>query len=236
MSLFVMSDTHLSLGVNKPMDIFGNRWNNYIEKIESNWCSAVRSDDTVIISGDISWAMTLEEAKKDLLFLESLPGKKILGRGNHDYWWDTVRKMTAFFEKNNINSINFLYNNAYAINDIVVCGSRGWYNDQKTAPDDSDYKKIVLREVARLELSFNCADTLQGERVVFMHFPPVFKNYLCNEMIDVLHKHHIQRCYYGHIHTMYDIPAVFEYENITFTITSSDYLNFTPLYVKSEHS
>lgn len=236
MSLFVMSDTHLSLGVNKPMDIFGCRWNNYIEKLERNWRSVVSSEDTVVIAGDVSWAMNLNEAKKDLLFLDSLPGKKILGRGNHDYWWDTVKKMNAFFDSNNIKSMKFLYNNAHTVNDITVCGSRGWYNDQKAAPEDSDYKKIVLREVLRIELSLTCAQKMHGEPIVFLHFPPVFKNYLCSEIIGILHKYNIRRCYYGHIHTLYDIPPSFEYEDIIFTITSSDYLNFTPLYVKSEHS
>lgn len=236
MSLFVLSDTHLSLGVNKPMDVFGCRWNNYKEKLEHGWRTAVGKNDTVVVTGDVSWAMTLDEAKDDLLFLDSLPGEKILGRGNHDYWWDTVKKMTAFLDTNNLKTIKFLYNNAHIVGDITVCGSRGWFNDQKAAPGDSDYKKIVLREVSRIDLSLSYAKKLGGEPVVFLHFPPVFKNYLCSEIIDVLHKYNICRCYYGHIHTLYDIPSSFEYEGIIFTITSADYLNFTPLYVNSEHN
>lgn len=236
MSLFVLSDTHLSFGVNKPMDIFGLRWNNHIDKIESGWRSVVGDEDTVVITGDVSWAMTLDEAKKDLLFLDSLPGEKILGRGNHDYWWDTVKKMSTFFVDNNIKSMKFLYNNAHKINDIIVCGSRGWYNDQKIAPEDSDYKKIVLREALRIEMSLTAGKKMSGTPVVFLHFPPVFKNYVCGEILSVLHRHNINRCYYGHIHNLYDIPPSFEYEEIIFTITSSDYLNFTPLYVDSEHN
>jgi predicted phosphohydrolase len=236
MSLFVMSDTHLSFGVDKPMTVFGCRWNNYTKKIEDNWRTVVGDEDTVVIAGDVSWAMTLDEAREDLLFLDSLPGTKILGRGNHDFWWDTVRKMTVFLESHNINSIKFLYNNAHAVNGITVCGSRGWYNDEKTAPADSDYKKIVLREAMRIELSLQHAQKLPGDPVVFLHFPPVYKNYVCNEILDVLHKYNIRRCYYGHIHTLYDIPASFIYKDIIFTITSSDYLNFTPLYVNTEHN
>jgi predicted phosphohydrolase len=236
MSLFVLSDTHLSLGVNKPMDVFGYRWNNYKEKLEHGWRTSVGKNDTVVVTGDVSWAMTLNEAKDDLLFLESLPGEKILGRGNHDYWWDTVKKMTAFLDTNNLKTMKFLYNNAHTVGNITVCGSRGWFNDQKAAPGDSDYKKIVLREASRIDLSLNYAKKSGGEPVVFLHFPPVFKNYLCCEIIEVLHKYNIRRCYYGHIHTLYDIPSSFEYEGIVFTITSADYLNFTPLYVNSEHS
>lgn len=207
-----------------------------MEKLESGWISTVGIDDTVVIAGDVSWAMTLNEAREDLYFLESLPGLKILGRGNHDYWWDTIKKMTAFINDNNFRTIKFLYNNSYLVGNIAVCGSRGWFNDQKTAPDDSDYKKIVLREAGRIELSLESAKKTGGEPVVFLHFPPVYKNYTCNEIIDVLHKYNIRRCYFGHIHTMYDLPPSFEYEGIDFIVTSADYLNFTPLYVYSEHN
>lgn len=231
MSLFVLSDTHLSLGVNKPMDIFGSRWSGYTEKIERGWTEKVADGDTVVIAGDVSWAMTLDEAKQDLKFLDRLPGKKILGRGNHDYWWDTVKKMTEFFSRNGFSGMSFLYNNAYRVGSVAVCGSRGWYNDQKAAPGDSDYKKIVAREAARLELSLREAEKLGGEPVAFLHFPPVFKNYVCPEIVAVLNSYNVKRCYFGHIHTVYDIPPSFEYSGINFTVTSADYLDFTPLLV-----
>lgn len=232
MSLFVMSDTHLSLHVDKPMDVFGSRWQNYHERIREEWNGTVSSGDTVVITGDVSWGMNLDEALEDFLFLEELPGYKLLGKGNHDYWWDTVKKMTAFLDSHGIGTLGFLYNNSYDADGITVCGSRGWFNDQKSAPGDSDYAKIVNREALRLELSI--ADGIKKYNrtpVVFLHFPPVFKNYICTDIIDVLHKYGITRCFYGHIHGVYDTPPSYEYEGITFTITSADYLSFRPLQV-----
>ena len=160
MSVFVLSDTHLSESVSKPMDIFGYRWKNWTQKLVENWNDAVSEDDTVIIPGDISWGMSMEEAREDLLLLDRLPGKKIIGKGNHDYWWGTVSKIEDFFEENGITSIKVLFNNAYLVEDTVIAGCRGWYNDGKNAPDNSDYKKIVARETGRLKMSLNAAQKL----------------------------------------------------------------------------
>lgn len=230
-----MSDTHLSLSCDKPMEVFGKRWKDYHSRILDNWRAVVSDDDTVVIAGDVSWGMSLDEALADFRFLESLPGRKLLGKGNHDYWWDTVKKMSAFLASNGLSSLDFLYNNAFSVDGITVCGSRGWWSDKKTAPGDSDYAKLVAREAVRTELSIT--DGLKkfgGEPVVFLHFPPVYRDCVCGEILEVLRKYGVRRCYYGHIHNVYNIPPSFEYDGIEFIITSADYLSFTPLPVKSE--
>lgn len=239
MAIFALADTHLSLSVDKPMDVFGSRWKCYIAKLENAWKKAVSDDDTVVIPGDISWAMNLKEAKADLLFLDALPGKKIISRGNHDYWWDTVKKLTEFFEKNEIKTISLLHNNAYIVENILITGTRGWYPDEKNAPPEADHSKIIAREAGRLTLSAEAGQKLvsalppqEAEKIVkctFMHFPPVFRDYVCREIVDVLHRYEIKRCYYGHIHGVYDMPAVRELEGIEFIPIAADYLNFTPL-------
>ena len=231
MALYVIADTHLSEGTEKPMDIFGYRWNGWTQKLQDNWKSTVQDEDTVVIAGDISWAMTLDEAKADFAFLDSLPGKKLIGKGNHDYWWNTQKKTEQFFKENGFLTLNLLFNNAYETENAVVCGCRGWYNDEKNSPENADYEKIVAREAGRLELSFKYADKLAPDKrkIVFFHFPPVFGDFVCTELLDVLHKHDVTECYYGHIHGRYDIDAVTEYEGISFRIISADYLDFKPL-------
>jgi Predicted phosphohydrolase len=241
MSIFSMADLHLSLSTNKPMDVFGSRWRGYTEKIEKNWRAVVSDDDTVIVPGDISWALSLEETRADMLFIESLPGKKLLGKGNHDYWWTTMNKMKTTLSSWNISSIDFLYNNAHIVEDYVVCGTRGWYIDEKlqNTPTETDYTKIVARETIRLDLSLKeakekqkkaeSADGTHREILVFLHFPPIFKNFVCTEFIEKLKEHNIRHCYFGHIHGLYTIPRTFTHEGINFTLISADYLNFIPM-------
>lgn len=231
MSLFVIADTHLSESSEKPMDVFGSRWNGWTDKLCENWKNTVSDSDTVIIPGDISWAMTLEEAKKDLLLLDSLPGNKIIGKGNHDYWWNTMRKNEEFFVREGIHTIKHLYNNSYFVEDTVICGCRGWYNDDKNAPRNADYDKIVAREAGRLKLSLESARTFgqDKKKLVFFHFPPVFNGFVCEELISVLKSYGVTECYFGHIHGKYDAPQVTEYDGIKFTLISADFLDFKPL-------
>lgn len=236
MSIFVMADLHLSSTTNKPMDIFGSRWTNYMEKIKKNWSAIVSDDDTVIVPGDISWAIDYNEAIEDFSFIDSLPGKKLLGKGNHDYWWGTMAKNRKFVEENNFKTIDFLYNNAYKFEDYIVCGTRGWYVDEKlqNTTNDAEYNKIVAREASRLKMSLDEALKLREnneEILVFFHFPPVFNSFVCTEILDVLKEYNIKNCYFGHIHGVYNVPRRFEYEGISFTIVSSDYSNFIPLIV-----
>ena len=236
MSLYVISDLHLSSAVNKPMDVFGYRWTGYTDKIVKYWKAVVSDDDTVIIPGDISWGISLEESLSDFRLIASLPGKKILGKGNHDYWWSTVTKMTAFFEEHDISGMEFLFNNAIETDDFIITGTRGWYTEDKqsAAPDTADYKKIVAREAARLKLGLKSAEALKREgdtreTLVFFHFPPVFRGFVCREFIDILKEFGVKRAYFGHIHGVYNLERSFNYEGIDFIITSADFLSFVPL-------
>ena len=166
MSIFVIADLHLSCASDHPMDIFGSRWKGYTDRLCKNWRAVVSEQDSVIIPGDVSWAMMLREAKADFELLESLPGIKYLGKGNHDFWWETAAKMTRFFDENNLNSLRLLYNNAYVIDDYIICGTRGWFLEegQQQTVGEVDYAKIVNREVMRLKLSLDAAMALrQGE-------------------------------------------------------------------------
>ena len=239
MSLFVMADLHLSSTLNKPMDIFGARWTDYMTKIKKYWSSIVTDDDTVVVPGDITWAIDYKEAYEDFKFIDSLPGKKLLGKGNHDYWWGTLTKNRIFVKENGFNSIDFLYNNAFKVENYIVCGTRGWFVDEKLqkerdATKDVEYEKIVAREVQRLKLSLTEAVKLRENNeqiLVFFHFPPVFGTFVCEEIIDVLLEYGIKNCYYGHIHGVYGIPRVSSYKGISFSIISSDYCNFVPMIV-----
>lgn len=234
MSLFVLSDTHLSLGTDKPMDIFGKRWNNYMNRIKEEWEATVGAEDTVVIPGDISWGMNFTEAREDMLFLDSLPGRKLISKGNHDYWWATKAKQDSFYNECGITTIDLLYNNAFKVGDYMVCGSRGWYTDDHNSPKDSDYIKIVNREVGRMQLSIDAANKIDpnAEKLMFLHFPPVFGDYVCEEIVECLVRNKIKRCYYGHIHGNYDVGAKTEYKGIEFYIVSADYLNFKPLKIE----
>lgn len=233
MSIFCIADTHLSQSVPKPMDVFGCRWLGYTEKLIKGWKSVVTDDDTVIVPGDISWGLTLEEAEADLILLHSLPGKKIIGRGNHDYWWQSASKISKLFENDGIDSISLLHHNAFLVEDKVICGSRGWFSDPKSSPDNADPKKIHARELLRAEMSFKEGLALGGgagyEMVAFFHFPPVYRDFIDTGIIDLMKEYGIKRCYYGHLHGQYDIPRSFLYDGISMTIASSDYLNFIPL-------
>ena len=235
MALYAIGDMHLSESVNKPMDIFGGRWQNHAEKIEKNWRAIVNDDDTVVIPGDISWALSLEEATVDLQFIDSLPGKKLIGKGNHDFWWGTVSKMKKHLEDNGITTIDFLHNNAFELEDYIVCGTRGWYMDEKqqNTANETDFDKIVSREAQRLDLALAAALPLReatGKPIlVYFHFPPVYRSFICRPFLDKLHKADIKHCYYGHIHGTYNIPRTAEYEGISFSLIAADFLNFVPM-------
>ncbi|MBQ3136517.1 MAG: metallophosphoesterase [Clostridia bacterium] len=223
MSIFAIGDTHLTFSTDKPMDIFRG-WTDYVERLEKNWRAVVTENDTVVILGDISWAMSLEQAKKDFAFLHSLPGKKLIMKGNHDYWWTTKRKMDTFLAENGFDSVSILHNNAFRVGEFTLCGSRGWFFDA----ENSD-SKVLLREAGRLEMSICEGEKLGGELIVFLHYPPVMSNMRCNEMMAVLKKHGIERCFYGHLHGESTLKAVREtVDGIKFSLVSADFLEFCP--------
>ena len=237
-----MADLHLSSDGTKSMEIFGPRWKDYMNKIRRNWAAVITDEDTVIVPGDISWALKLEDARDDLLFLDSLPGKKLIVKGNHDFWWMTATKMRKMMEENNITTIDFLYNNAYRFEDCIVCGTRGWFveENQQHTVGNADYLRIVNREVIRLKLSLDAAVKLRDESgenlpiLVFLHFPPVWNGFVCREIVDVLHEYGIKSCYFGHIHGAYYMPRAQEFEGIEFVLTAADALNFAPMPVYAD--
>ncbi len=243
MAIFILSDLHLSTDsrTNKSMEVFGARWKDYIDKIEKNWNAVVGENDTVVVPGDISWATRLEDSESDLRFLDSLNGKKLIGKGNHDFWWTTATKMKAFFEEKGFSTISILYNNAYIVEDRIICGTRGWFPDEsrQVTVGEVDHAKIVNREVTRLRLSLDAARKLQSEHeaetgenlpiAVFLHFPPIWMDFTMREFIDIFHDYGVKECYFGHIHSAYNQPGKFEFENIRFTLASSDFLNFHPI-------
>ena len=209
MSLFALGDLHLSLGEDKPMDIFSG-WNDYVQRLEENWKNLVSDDDTVVLAGDISWAMKLEHTLEDFRFIHNLPGKKLLLKGNHDYWWSTKRKMDAFLQENSLDSIQILFNNAYRVDEYAVCGTRGWFLEN----DEPEDIKVLNREVGRLKMSIEEALKLGGEPVVFLHY--------------------IKKCMYGHIHGKKNFRLAYEgeYKGVDFRLISCDKVGFMPVLVR----
>ena len=234
MAVFTIADLHLpgKEGKNKSMEIFGSRWTGCVDKLIKNWTAVVDKNDTVVIPGDVSWAMTLEDAIADFKLLDSLPGTKLIGKGNHDFWWATASKMYRFFEENKLDTLKIFYNNSYVVEGYAICGSRGWFSDeanQKTV-GEVNWLKIVERETARLKISL---ESVREEyavlpKLVFLHFPPVWNSSVSDDIIALMHEHNVSRCYYGHIHGVYTSDAVFEYDGIRFEMISADYLDFCP--------
>ncbi|MBQ8182636.1 MAG: metallophosphoesterase [Clostridia bacterium] len=224
MSLFAIGDTHLSLSVDKPMDVFRG-WTDYTKRLENNWNSVVCETDSVVIPGDISWAMNFEDAKKDFAFLHSLNGTKYILKGNHDYWWNTMSKMTRFLDENGFDSIKIIHNNSYSVEGFALAGTRGWFYDDS----EGDVHKVILREAGRLRTSLKAASESGGEIIAFLHYPPVNEIQRCDELLDVLKEFEVKRCYFGHLHGFVAPScARVEYEGISFNLVSADYLGFTP--------
>ena len=227
MSVYAIGDTHLSFSVDKPMDIFKG-WDDYAQRLENNWQHLITNEDTVVINGDISWAMGLEQAEKDLEFLNNLNGTKIISKGNHDYWWNTITKMEKFCKEKGFDTIKFLHNNAYKVGEISIAGTRGWFFDAEK--DNVD--KVMARECARLQRSIDEARKLGGEVVVFLHYPPVSTVKVCEPIVNVLKENDIKRCYYGHLHGGAINGAINEvYDCVKFQLVSADYLQFCPLFI-----
>ena len=229
MALFTIGDLHLSFGCDKPMDVFPG-WKDYTARLEQNWRAVVSDQDTVVIAGDISWAMKLEETEADFSFLESLPGKKWLLKGNHDYWWTTRKKMEAYFKEKGFSSLGILFNSAETVGDVSICGTRGWFYD---AESDAD-KKILNREVGRLNTSIALAKATGKEPVVFLHYPPVYGGMECQEILQVLLEQDIKQCYYGLIHGGFAAQKAVTgyYKGIDLHLISCDFTGFRPVSIQ----
>ena len=227
--IYSIADLHLSFGTNKPMDVFSG-WTNYTERIRNNWQRLVEPDDTVVIAGDISWAMKLNDINKDFEYIQSLNGKKIILKGNHDYWWTTKSKMDKYIADSGFDSISILHNNYYVVEDTAICGTRGWFYD---AEKDEDML-ILKREVGRLKMSVEPAVKAGYKPVVFLHYPPIYNGMECTEIMDVLREYEIEKCFYGHVHGGNAAKKAFigEKDGISFKLTACDYVNFTPLSIK----
>lgn len=225
MSLFAIGDLHLSFGVNKPMNIFRG-WENHVGILERNWRENISDNDTVILAGDISWGINFKESFRDFEFIHSLPGKKIILKGNHDYWWNSMNKMQNFFAENGFDDINILHNNHYSYKNIALCGTRGWVQIENE-PSDA---RIIEREAGRLEISLKSVGSENLVPIVFLHYPPVYGSECNYRMLEVMQKYKVKKCFYGHVHGYAQKNAVIgEREGINFEMISGDYIQFSPL-------
>lgn len=231
MKVFAISDLHLSVAEDKPMDVFGPDWEGYMMRIRQNWLRTVNDDDLVLIPGDISWVTYLNDAGPDLRYIEELPGKKLLVKGNHDYWWSTMRKLEQFTEREGLKSISFIQNNAFFYWDLAVVGSRAW----KT-PEDNGFtledEKIYNRELIRLELSLKHTMGFGGTIIAMLHYPPFSANGKPSAFVDLLSDYRVTICVYGHLHgKSCGFSVTGDYNGIRYYLVSADYLNFTPKYL-----
>jgi len=227
-ALYTIADLHLSLGTDKPMDVFGGAWHGYMDKLRES-LAVLQDGDTLVIPGDLSWGINLQEALPDFRFLDALPGRKLLVKGNHDLWWDTASKMRRFFAENNIKTLEILHNNCYFYGDTALCGTRGWFFEEETG--DAHDEKIMHREVGRLKTSLDAAKAAGAARIYcFMHYPPIFGKYECPEIVRMLAEYGVERCFYGHLHG-YSHKKAWEglYGGVDYVLAAADYLNFAPI-------
>lgn len=226
MSLYAIGDLHLSFTADNPMDIFGP-WEGYVDKLREGF-KVVTEEDTTVLMGDLSWGIDLEEAKADFQFISDIPGRKIILKGNHDYWWSTARKMNAFFEENGFENIHILHNNCYFYKDVAICGTRGWFYEEKANAQNA---KVYNREMIRLETSLKAAG--DAEKLCFLHYPPKYRNYQCPDILRLLQKYDVKACYYGHLHGESRRLAL---EGVTdgvdYRLLSADNVDFKPIKIK----
>jgi len=224
MSLYAIGDLHLSLSADKPMDVFGGRWEQYMEKIKIGF-SHLTEDDVTVLCGDITWGMQLEDCLADFQYIEQLPGKKIILKGNHDYWWTTITKAVRFFDAHGLTSIGLLHNNCHFYEDVAICGTRGWFYEEETHGEHD--KKIMNREIMRLEASLKAAG--EREKLCFLHYPPRYRDYICREIVDIMTAYGVKQCFYGHIHGPGFKHAIEgQVEGIIYKMVSADAIQFSP--------
>lgn len=225
MALYAIGDLHLCLGAPKPMDIFGGAWVGYMQKLQEGLAD-IGPDDTTVLLGDLSWALDLAAAKEDFAWINRIPGRKIILKGNHDYWWSTASKFYKFCEENAFTNQFILNNNHYEYEGYAICGTRGWFFEEERSGEHDE--KIFKRELIRLEASLQSAGTLP--KIVFLHYPPKYKGYECQEIIELLKRHDVRQCYYGHLHgPSHALAMEGPWDGIEYKLVSADRLNFRPM-------
>ena len=232
MSLFVIGDLHLSCSVNKPMDVFGPDWEGYVSRLSEGF-KRVAPSDTVVLPGDLSWGLKFEEAEADFRFIDDLPGKKIIVKGNHDTWWGTVSKMERRIAEMGLAPFGFLHNTAFLCEGFALCGTRGWFYEEERGGEHD--QKMLARELCRLRASLERGAALnpEAELLCFLHYPPLYEGYRCDEIVDMLNEFGVKRCYYGHLHGHGRARAIEGlYKGIEYALVSADHLGFVPLEVR----
>ena len=229
MALYAIGDLHLCLGAQKPMDIFGGAWVGYMDKLRQG-LSVITEEDTTVLCGDLSWALDLQEAKADFAFINAIPGRKIILKGNHDYWWSTAAKFNKFCLENGFENMFLLNNNSYEYKDVAICGTRGWFFEEERSGEHDE--KVFKRELLRLEASLKTAG--EKRKIVFLHYPPRYKGYACQEILDLLAKYEVRQCLYGHLHgPSHKLAMEGLWDGIEYKLVSADYLHFNPYTVIS---
>lgn len=227
MALFAIGDLHLCLGAPKPMDIFGGAWMGYMDKLKEGM-SVITAEDTVVLLGDLSWALDLKEAQADFAWIANIPGKKIILKGNHDYWWCTSKKFQEFCAENSFENINLLNNNHFEYDGWAICGTRGWFFEEERGTQHDE--KVFKRELLRLEASLKSAGNLP--KMVFLHYPPRYKGYTCEPILELLERYGVRRCFYGHLHgASHGLAMEGLWDGIDFRLVSADKLDFKPFLV-----
>ena len=223
MALYAIGDLHLGLSVNKPMDVFGSGWDSHVERLRDAFAK-LHDDDVTVLCGDTSWGIDFQESLADFRFLDALPGKKLLLKGNHDYWWNTAAKMRRFFAENGLATLDILHNNCHFYGDYALCGTRGWFYEEDQKAHD---EKVLNREVGRLEASLKLAE---GRPILaFLHYPPLYEGYRCPEILKTLENYGVERCFYGHLHGVTHRRAIQgTFGGVDYHLVSADYLRFEP--------
>ncbi len=234
MAIYAISDLHLPFGVDKPMDVFGKSWDNYVEKLEECWRKKVSADDCVVLPGDLCWAINLEEARRDFAFLNSLPGIKVLLKGNHDYWWDTLTKVENFIRENGYTDMHFVQNNLFKHNNTAICGTRFWQSPAFEHLSAQDMK-IYTRELGRVELSLQAARKQEIEDIAFfVHYPPILNGKPDENFLTLMQKYGVQDVYYGHLHSISQSYAHTQtIDGVNFSLISCNCIDFDPILVRN---
>ncbi len=228
MALYVIADLHLSFGTNKPMDVFGGAWDGYVDKLRAG-LSVIGPDDTTVLPGDLSWALDLDSAREDFAFISAIPGRKIIVKGNHDYWWSTAAKFNRFCAEHGFENMAVLNNNCFFYGETALCGTRGWFFEEEKGGGHDE--KVFRRELQRLETSLKAAG--EHEKLCFLHYPPKYRGYECPELLDLLARYGVHECYYGHLHgDSHKLAVTGDYRGIRLHMVSADFLQFRPVKIR----